>query len=101
MMGWYHDGGFGAGEWIAMIAIMTVFWGLVVGAGVLIFRGGGFNGGRPDETRRADRTRDRDPMDILDERFARSELDLEEYEARRAVLRAGGRSTQQPETRSR
>ena len=32
---------------------------------------------------------DRDPMGILDERFARGELDREEYEARKAVLRGG------------
>ncbi len=89
MMGWYHDGGLGAGGWIAMISMMVVFWALVVAAGVLIFRGGvGSSRGRA-ETGPHDRVADRDPMDILDERFARSELDREEYEARRAVLRGG------------
>ncbi|MGA8209397.1 MAG: SHOCT domain-containing protein [Nocardioidaceae bacterium] len=87
MMGWYHDGGFGAGDWIAMMAMMVVFWALVVGAGVMIFRSG--RGG--EGTRRGDGTASRDPMEILDERFARGELDREEYEDRRDVLRDGRR----------
>lgn len=83
MMGWYGNGSMGAGGWIAMIVMMILFWGVVIVAGVVIFRG----------TRRGGRdgapvgvATYRNPVDILDERFARGELENEEYEARKAVL---------------
>lgn len=86
MMGGYYNGGIGMGGWVAMIAMMVVFWGLVIFAGVMIFRGTssgrGTNDGGP-----VDRASYRDPVDILDERFARGELEGDEYEARKAVLR--------------
>jgi putative membrane protein len=78
MMGWYHDG-MGWGGWILMTAAMVVFWALVVFAVVAIFRGTQ----RSTESA-ADR---RDPMQILDERFARGEIDEDEYHARSSVLR--------------
>ncbi len=61
-----------------MVAAMAFFWGLVILAGVMIFHGSGRGGGA---------TRDRDALEILDERFARGNVDREEYEARKAVLR--------------
>lgn len=77
-MGWYHDG-LGWGSWIVMIVAMVAFWALVVFAVVAIFRG----------TQRSDAPSDhRDPMQILDERFARGEIDEEEYRARSSVLRS-------------
>lgn len=82
MMDW--DGnGIGAGGWVLMIAMMTIFWGLIILAGVMIFRGtgGSRNGG----------TQDRGALEILDERFARGEVDREEYEARIAALRGSAR----------
>ncbi len=79
MMGWYGHG-MGAGGWIVMISMMVFFWGLVILAGVLIFRGS-------DRSRGAGVTRDRSAIEILDERFARGEIDREEYELRKAVLR--------------
>lgn len=85
-MDWYRNGmdwyghGMGTGGWVAMIVAMTIFWGAVVLAGVMIFRGSG--GGRGGSGKS-----DRDALGILDERFARGELDREEYEARKAVLR--------------
>lgn len=94
MWGWYHDGGFGAGGWITMIAMMTIFWSLVVAAGVMIFRGGTSDSHGSAGNRSGDRAPERGPMDILDERFARGELDREEYEARRAVLQGVARSDQ-------
>ena len=82
MMGWYNDGGMSTGGWIAMILMMSVFWGLVIFAGIMLFRGAG--SGR--DSAPTDRPTYRDPMDILHERFARGELENEEYEARKAVL---------------
>ena len=85
MRGWYQDG-MGWGGWIVMSLMMVAFWALVVFAVVAIFRGTSGN------TRPADRPTNRDPMQILEERFARGEIDAEEYHARADVLRAGGRS---------
>ncbi len=83
MMDWYGHG-MGTGGWVVMIAVMIFFWGLVVLAGVMIFRSGG-----PRSRGAADGggTNERGALEILDERFARGEVDREEYEARRAVLR--------------
>lgn len=84
MMGWY-DGGTGWAGWLVMVVVMVAFWGLVILGVVAIFRGIG----KTDEP--VERTNRRDPMQILDERFARGELDLDEYHARQDVLRGTGR----------
>lgn len=78
MTDWYGNG-MGTGGWIAMIAMMTIFWSLVILAGVMIFRGSG-------RSRLGGGTQDRGALEILDERLARGEVDREEYEARRAAL---------------
>ena len=80
MMGWYNDG-IGWGGWIAMTLMMVTFWGLVIFAVVAIFRG------TTKATWPADSAAPRDPMSTLDERFARGEIEAEEYQARRAILR--------------
>lgn len=80
MMGWYGDG-VGWGGWIVMSLSMVAFWALVVFAGIAIFRSTGSTG-------HADGGAVRDPMGILDERFARGEIDAEEYQARKDVLRS-------------
>lgn len=84
MMGWYQDG-VGWGGWIVMTLVMVAFWALVVFAVVAIFRG------TSSSSRPADRSTDRDPMQILEERFARGEIDAEEFRTRADVLRAGAR----------
>lgn len=84
MMGWY-DGGAGWAGWLVMVVAMVAFWGLVIVGVVAIFRGIG----KSDES--AERTPHRHPMEILDERFARGELDVDEYHARQDVLRGTGR----------
>lgn len=85
MMGWYNDGSMGAGGWIAMILMMSLFWGAVIFAGVMLFRGTTNSRGDRNSAP-TNQTAHRDPMDILNERFARGELENEEYEARKAVL---------------
>jgi len=82
MMGWYYDG-MGWAGWILMTVGMVAFWALVIVAVVAIFRGTRRSGASaPDH---------RDPMQILDERFARGEIDEDEYHARSSVLRAPAR----------
>lgn len=80
MMGWYHDG-VGWGGWIVMTLAMVAFWALVVFAVLALFRGTQ-RSGESTTTGRGD------PMQILDERFARGEIDEDEYHARSSVLRA-------------
>ena len=77
MMGWYHDG-MGWGGWLVMLLGMVAFWALVVWAVVVIFRDTGSDDGRSAH---------HDPIDTLDERFARGEIDETEYRARADVLR--------------
>ncbi|MBD0839440.1 SHOCT domain-containing protein [Streptomyces sp. TRM68416] len=78
---WYdHDvSGWG---WFAMSASMIVFWALFVALGVLLFRALTGNGttARPRPT----------PEELLAERFARGEIDEDEYHRRLAVLHADG-----------
>lgn len=85
MMGWYNDGSMGTGGWVAMILMMGLFWGAVIFAGIMIFRGTSNSRG-PRESGRVDGAAVRNPMDILAERFARGEIENEEYEARKAAL---------------
>ncbi len=68
----------GDGWSFGMGLIWLVFLGLIVVGVVLAIRGssgGGSDGGRG-----------RSAIDILDERFARGEIDREEYEERKQVL---------------
>jgi putative membrane protein len=80
-MMWWNDG-MGVAGWIAMTLMMVAFWGLVVFAIIAIFRGFGVGGQTPVARH------DRDPQEILDERFARGEIDVDEYRARQDALRA-------------
>jgi putative membrane protein len=80
-MMWWNDG-MGAGGWVVMTLVMVGFWALVILAVVALFRGLSTDGktsgpaGPPD------------PQRILDERFARGEINADEYHARQEVLRA-------------
>jgi putative membrane protein len=78
MMGWYNDG-MGWGGWLVMLLGMVAFWGLVIWAVVVLFRDS-----RADDSRPAHP----DPLNTLDERFARGEIDETEYRDRADVLRA-------------
>ena len=82
-MGWYHDG-MGWGGWLLMTLVMVVFWALVVLAVVALFRGS-----EPGRDRRT-------PDQILDERFARGEIDAADYQARRDALHTDPRAAQPP-----
>lgn len=88
MMGWYHDGT-GWGGWVLMTIFMVGFWGLVVFALIALFRGTRSGGDWTPERR--------DPIQILYERFARGEIDEDEYHTRSAVLRGSGRYHQHPD----
>jgi putative membrane protein len=80
MFGWYA-GNWGVGTWIALTLVMLLFWGGVITVLVLLLRrpqapaGYGLDPAHHDAER------------ILNERFARGEIDEAEHAARRAALR--------------
>lgn len=80
-MMWWNDT-MGWGGWSAMALTMGIFWGLVIFGVVAIFRSD--RSSQPPSQLPSERT----PMQMLDERFARGEIEADEYHARREVLRA-------------
>ena len=70
-MMWWGDWGWGA--WVAMTVMMLAFWALVIWLVVTLMRGG---------------ERRLDGESILAERFARGDIDEDEYSRRRELLRS-------------
>jgi putative membrane protein len=75
--------GMGWGGWLLMTLTTLAFWAVVVFGIVALFRGSGGLGPREE-------SRGRDARQILDERFARGEMDAEEYRTRQSVLSTHG-----------
>lgn len=75
--GGWGPGGWGAGGWI-WIAWMVLFWGGLLVAAIYFLRYRR-SGPAPDSTGSAET--------MLAERYARGEIDAEEYRRRQAVLR--------------
>ena len=78
-MMWGYDVGWGG--WLLMALTTVGFWALVVFAIVAIFRGG------REATPNGGLSSDRSAEQILDERFARGQIDADEYHARQVELR--------------
>lgn len=78
----YGHGGIGWGGWIVMVAMMIVFWGALAWVIVTLIRQKGSRSEPPGQG-------GSEPMRILDERFARGEIDEDDYTRRREVLRGG------------
>jgi putative membrane protein len=81
MMYWNGMGGWG---YVFMTVNSLLFWGLVVTGIVALVRH--FGGSRPTSSGPAAA----DPERILAERYARGEIDDEEYQRRLETLRRGG-----------
>src|SRR5512133_907882 len=91
-MMWYGDDVTGWGYAVMAIS-MVVFWGLVIAGIVVLVR----------YVTRTQEPRDGRPADgppsaeqVLAERFARGEIDEEEYRSRLATLRAAGSTVARP-----
>lgn len=78
-MMWNYDG-MGWAGWLVMAFTALAFWALVVFAVVALFRGA------RTETTHSRHGEDYDARQILDQRFARGEIDAAEYHARKDVL---------------
>ena len=80
MMDRWNDG-WGAGQWLAMGLMMLVFWAAVAAVIIALFRRTG-----PTRDQSAEPPH-RDAERILSERFARGDIDEEEFVRRRDALR--------------
>lgn len=87
----YWGGSWGVGNWLVMGFGMVVFWGLVAAGVIWLVRAlsARDSGGRqaPPPSPPVDPT-PRGARDILDERYARGEIDDDEYRTRRDTLAA-------------
>ena len=82
-MMWGYDG-FGYGG-LGMGIGMLLFWGLIIFAIVMLVRA---FGGKSSSGGSEPRVRDKTPLDILGERYARGEIDKAEFEQKRDDLKA-------------
>ena len=74
------NSGMGWGGWLLMSITTVAFWTVVVFGIVALFRGARDSGSRSAQ-------RDEDSAQhILEERFARGEIDAEEYRQRKQIL---------------
>ncbi|SHL45562.1 MULTISPECIES: SHOCT domain-containing protein [Streptomyces] len=107
MLFWYgHHGGAGWG-WLAATVGMVLFWALVITVGILLFRalvrpgpsGGGGPGRRYPGWHHEGPPPGASPTaeQILAERYARGEIEDEEYQRRLAVLRSSPGGPKQPD----
>ena len=83
-MRWEH-GGWGAGQWFAMSLVMVLFWTLVVALVVWLVRSSRHPVGPTPKVQSSSRRAE----EVLAERFARGELNEQEYVLRRDLLRSG------------
>jgi putative membrane protein len=80
---WSNHGGWDAGQWLAMSSMMLLFWAAVIAVVVWLVRSSRAERHDPQlpvstPVQRAD--------EVLAERFARGEIDEDEYTRRRSVL---------------
>lgn len=87
-LGWHNNMGWGG--WFGMGIFMILFWGLIIWGIVSLVRSMNASGQKASFHARAHEAAT-SPDQILGERFARSEIDEEEYSRRLAVLRSPNR----------
>jgi putative membrane protein len=89
MMYWYGSGMSGWG-YALMIVSMILFWGALIAGVVALVRYFGRSGQPPEAPPPQTPPASQTPEQLLAERFARGEIDEEEYQRRLAVLRGEG-----------
>ncbi len=88
MMYWYGNGDVSGWGYLLMTIGMIVFWGVLITAGVALFR---YLARSPQQPPAAPGGQ-QSPEQILAERYARGEIDENEYSTRLATLRGAVRS---------
>jgi putative membrane protein len=84
-MMWWGHGHWSVGDWLAMSLMLLAFWGLLVVLVVSLVRRPAGVAKDPSPERPATGSAD----DVLAERFARGEINEDEFTRRRALLHAG------------
>jgi len=85
MMNWYgYNGGMGWGAWVFMGFMMLIFFALIAAVVIALVRTSGHGPGVPPGPERSGD----EALRLLDERFARGDIDAEEYTKRRDLLRS-------------
>ncbi|MBS3908541.1 MAG: SHOCT domain-containing protein [Actinobacteria bacterium] len=79
-MMWGWDGGFGFGG-VFMLFVMVLFWGLFIAGIVYLVKVLGGSGTAPAREPGGNKA-----LDILKERYARGEIDTEEYTTKKREL---------------
>ena len=85
MMFWGGDGSMGGWWYVLMVLSFVLFWGVLITAIILFARSVGAGGRRYESGAPGHSVAE----DLLAERFARGEIDENEYTARLAALRRG------------
>jgi putative membrane protein len=85
----WADRGVSGWGWFAMSLNMILFWALVIAAAVLLYRAFGRGEGHTRPSSPAPPS----PEQVLAERFARGEIDEDEYKRRVATLRTSPPTT--------
>lgn len=81
MYGWY-DGNWGIGAWIVMTVVMVIFLAGLIILVIMLARDP-----RTGQASRPPQPAHHNVEQLLSERFARGEIDEEEFNARRTALR--------------
>jgi putative membrane protein len=84
MMDNWSVGGWGWGDWFAMSFMMLVFWGAILAVVIVAIRSWGH---RPEGSSAGGTSSEDDALHVLETRFARGDIDAEEYTSRRDLLR--------------
>ncbi len=88
MMGWGNQG-YGMWGFGGMI-MMIFFWAIIIIGAILIIRYFTTGHGGIAAPGGGVISRERDPLEILKERYAKGEIDTQEFEERKRILEGGG-----------
>ncbi len=84
----FHDGGWGGGHWIVAMAMMVLFWGAIAAVVIAVLRSGRWS---RHDAHTSNRPSTDEAEQILHERFARGEIDADEYTRRHDLLKERSR----------
>jgi putative membrane protein len=86
----WHGNGWGGGQWVAMILMMVVFWAVIAAIAISWARSSG-RSRHEHHSLPVPPAASHDAERILHERFARGEIDEDEYTRRHELLKERSR----------